>query len=242
MLFIAFLAEMRNPMDFWKGLMCSSVFIYCLYMFFGIFVYSYQGQYCYNPVMQGLSPYNYQTATNVMNIITGLIAAALYGNIGIKVAYIEVFQELLHVPALNTRTGKLLWVALVPLYWALAFIIAAAIPQFTYISSLIGALCILSFTYTFPALLAFGFQIRYDAITPEEHFDPATGIYHGIDTGFKRLRRGFMKKWILNSCNLFYFLGALTTCVLGVYSACVGLVDAFDGSSASTSFGCASPA
>jgi hypothetical protein len=59
-------------------------------MFFGLFVYSYQGQYAYNPVMQGLSPYSWQTATNIMNIVTGLIAAALYGNIGLKVVYMEV--------------------------------------------------------------------------------------------------------------------------------------------------------
>lgn len=57
MLFIAFLAEMRNPFDFWKGLLCADIFIYICYMFFGLFVYSYQGQFAYNPVMQGmLSP------------------------------------------------------------------------------------------------------------------------------------------------------------------------------------------
>lgn len=53
MLFIAFLAEMRHPWDFWKGLICAEVFIYVCYMFFGLFVYSYQGQYAFNPAMQG---------------------------------------------------------------------------------------------------------------------------------------------------------------------------------------------
>jgi len=83
MLFISFLAEMRHPWDFWKGILC---------------------------------PYNWQTATNIMNIITGLIAAALYGNIGIKVAYIEVFQGIFNAPPLTTKAGKWLWVALVPAY------------------------------------------------------------------------------------------------------------------------------
>lgn len=101
MFFVAFLAEMRHPWDFWKGLLCANIFIYTVYMFFGIFVYSYQGQFTYNPVSQGLSPYNWQTATNIMNLVTGLIAAALYGNIGIKVAYSEVFVEILHFPQLN---------------------------------------------------------------------------------------------------------------------------------------------
>ena len=141
--------------------------------------------------MQGLSPYNWQTATNIMNIVTGLIAAALYGNIGIKVAYVEVFQELLGAPALTTKAGKMLWVAVVPIYWALGFIIAAAIPAFSDISGLIGALFILSFTYTFPAILSFGYQLRKDAMTSDEHFDPVTGIYHAMDSGVTRWIRGF---------------------------------------------------
>ncbi|PMD61953.1 amino acid transporter-like protein [Hyaloscypha bicolor E] len=203
MLFISFLAEMRHPWDFWKGILCADIFIYVVYLFFGVFVYSYQGQYAFNPVMQGLSPYNWQTATNIMNIVTGLIAACLYGNIGIKVAYVEVFQELLHAPPLTTKTGKFLWVALVPAYWALAWVVCAAIPQFSYISGLVGAVCILQFTYTFPAILAFGFQIQKDAMVPEESFDPATRTYNRIDTGVKRWVRGFKVKWHLNAFNFF---------------------------------------
>jgi len=241
MLFIAFLSEMRHPMDFWKGLICAEVFIYVCYMFFGIFVYSYQGQYAYNPAMQGLSPYAWQTVGNIMNIITGLIAAALYGNIGIKVAYTEVFMELFNAPPLTARLGKVLWIAIVPSYWIIAFVVCAAIPQFTFISSLVGAVCILSFTYTFPALLAFGYQIRKDGMLPEETFDPATGAYNYFDTGFARLWRGFKRRPWLNTFNGIYFLGALTTSALGIYSSAMSLKAAFDGGSVATSFGCATP-
>jgi hypothetical protein len=241
MLFISFLAEMRHPWDFWKGILCADIFIYVVYLFFGVFVYSYQGQFAFNPVMQGLSPYNWQTATNIMNIITGLIAACLYGNIGIKVAYVEVFQELLHAPPLTTKAGKFLWVALVPAYWALAWVVCAAIPQFSYISGLVGAVCILQFTYTFPAILAFGFQIQKDAMLPEETFDPTTRTYNRVDTGVKRWVRGFKVKWHVNIFNFIYFLGALCTAALGIYSSCLGLISAFNGASVATSFGCATP-
>jgi len=241
MLFVSFLSEMRNPWDFWKGLLIADLFIYVCYMFFGIFVYSYQGQYAYNPVMQGLSPFAWQTATNIMNLVTGLIAAALYGNIGIKVMYVEVLQEFLHFPPLTSRKGKYLWVALVPAYWAIAWVVCAAIPAFSAISGLVGALCILQFTYTFPAILAFGWQIQKDAMSPEEHFDPATRTYNYIDRGFKRWRRGFMVKWHLNSFNMFYFLGALCTAALGIYSSVELLIEAFSGGSVATSFGCNSP-
>jgi hypothetical protein len=54
------------------------------YMFYGLFMYGYQGQYSINPSYLGIGPYNLQTAGNVFAMITAVIAAALYGNIGIK--------------------------------------------------------------------------------------------------------------------------------------------------------------
>jgi hypothetical protein len=38
LLFIAFLAEMRHPMDFWKGMLLAQVFICFVYILFGAFV------------------------------------------------------------------------------------------------------------------------------------------------------------------------------------------------------------
>jgi hypothetical protein len=38
LLFIAFLAEMRHPMDFWKGLLVAQMFICFVYILFGAFV------------------------------------------------------------------------------------------------------------------------------------------------------------------------------------------------------------
>ena len=67
MLFVSFMSEMRHPWDFYKGLLCADIFIYVCYMFFGLFVYSYQGQYAFNPVMQGLSPHAWRVAANIMN-------------------------------------------------------------------------------------------------------------------------------------------------------------------------------
>ncbi|KAI1441423.1 transmembrane amino acid transporter protein-domain-containing protein [Annulohypoxylon stygium] len=241
LLFAALLAEMRHPMDFWKSLLIAETFIYSVYIFFGIFVYSYQGQYSYNPAMQGIAVYGIQTAGNILSLVSNLIAAVLYSNIGLKVVYVEVFHELLKFPDLTTRTGKIWWAALIPVYWAVAFIIAATVPQFSYIVGLVGALFILSFTYTFPAWLAVGYWIKKDAIVEgEEIFDPATNTYTYVDQGWKRWRRGFMKKPFLNSFNIFYFLGALVTCALGCYSSIESLRQAFN-SNIATSLSCTPP-
>ncbi|KAI3541723.1 transmembrane amino acid transporter [Colletotrichum abscissum] len=242
LIFAAFMAEMRHPMDFWKALLCGEVFIYVCYLVFGLYVYSFQGQYAFNPAMQSLSPYWWQTATNILGLVTGLIAAGLYGNIGMKVLYVELLQEIFGAPPLTESAGKMLWAAVIPVYWALAFIIGAAVPQFSLVSGFIGALFILSFTYTLPALLGLGYWIRKDAMVPEqETFDPTTGRYAYVDSGFQRYRRGFMKRPLFNVWNIVYMLGGLVTTALGMYSSIEGLIAAFNGKSQATSFGCGSP-
>ena len=102
MLFFNLLAEMRNPWDFWKGMLVADIFIYAVYMFFGLLQYSYQGQYTFSTAIQSINPYNYQTAGNILSVISGLIAAALYGNIGIKVIYNNVFMEIFRMIATLT--------------------------------------------------------------------------------------------------------------------------------------------
>jgi len=42
------MAEMRRPMDFLKSMALAQLFITVVYMFFGLFVYSYQGQFVVN--------------------------------------------------------------------------------------------------------------------------------------------------------------------------------------------------
>jgi hypothetical protein len=62
MLFIEFMAEMRRPRDFWKGMICAQVFIYIIYIIYGSVIYNYQGQYAVNPSYQGLSIYGWQVS------------------------------------------------------------------------------------------------------------------------------------------------------------------------------------
>jgi hypothetical protein len=91
---------MRNPWDFWKGMLCADIFIYLVYMFFGLFQYSTKASTPTTPP----SKVSTHTTTNTCwkhpcirrhPIVGGLIAAALYGNIGIKVIYNNVFMELI---------------------------------------------------------------------------------------------------------------------------------------------------
>ncbi|KAK8130884.1 hypothetical protein PG984_007322 [Apiospora sp. TS-2023a] len=240
-LFVFFLAEMRHPMDFWKSILCAQILIYVTYVVFGMVVYNYHGQFTYAPAVQGVSDYRWQTALNVMNLVMGLIACGLFGNIGVKIVYIEVFERLLHFPPIHTPRGRIWWAILSPAYWILGFVLAGATPQFPLVSGLIGAVFGVGFTYILPALAALGFRVRRDAMLEEsERFDPATGAVNYVDTGVPRLVRGFMKRPVVNLAHLVYFLGGLVICGLGCYAAIIQLMGAF-ASGVATSFTCDSP-
>ncbi|ROW11629.1 hypothetical protein VMCG_01359 [Cytospora schulzeri] len=242
LLFVAFLAEMRHPWDFWKGMLCAQSFICIVYIFFGAFVYGHFGQYSASNITQAIHPVTLQTAGNVFTFVTGLIACFLYFNIGMKTVYIEVFQEILKFPEITTKKGRWMWYTLGPLYWILAFIVAAAVPNLNGISSLVGALLILNFTYTFPAFMYVGYRIQTDAKLPGEGFDPSTRTTTRHDNGWQRWLRGFRVSWHINTINVLYGCGGLACCGMGCWSAIESLIALFGpGGTVATSFGCAQP-
>lgn len=242
LLFVAFLSEMRHPMDFWKALLIAEVFICVVYIFFGVFVYSFYGQYAASTINTVIKPWGLQTFNNILGLLTGTISCIMYFNVGFKTVYLEVFQEILNFPEIVTPRGRWCWYALGPLYWILAWVVAAAVPNLNGVSSLVGALLILNFTYTFPALLYVGYRTREDSKLPGEGFDPATGLTTRFDAGWRRYWRGFKVNWHINSFNIFYALGGLVCCGMGAWSAVEGLISMFGpGGTVARPFGCAVP-
>lgn len=240
MLFTEFMAEMKRPRDFIKAMWGAQFFIWSCYMLYGLFMYAYQGQYSCNPSYLGISPYGWQTTGNVLAIVSALIAAALYGNIGIKVFYNNVLVELFNAPPLTHKNGKIAWIALVPIYWAIAYVLGASIPNFSGLVGVISAFCILQFTYTFPPFLHMAFRVKLDSMLPGDGFDPATGQVIRGDGGMKRMMRGLKKMWWLNLWNLIYMLGSLVTAGLGAYAAIELIIEAFQ-SPVLGAFNCHSP-
>lgn len=113
MFFPAFMAEMRHPMDFWKGMILGQAVLAAVYIVFGMEVYHFYGQFAYLPIVQAIGNYCWQTALNALSIVAGLIATCLYTNVGLKIAYAEVLQPM-GLPPLTTKTGKVWWAILMP--------------------------------------------------------------------------------------------------------------------------------
>lgn len=166
----------------------------------------------------------------------------LYFNIGMKTVYIEVFQEVFHFPIITSKKGRWMWYALGPIYWTLAFVVAASVPNLNGLVSVVGSLLILNFTYTFPALLYLGYHVQVDAGLEGEGFDPATGVTTRHDGGLRRWVRGFARKWYISVACTVFFLGGLALSGMGTQAGIEVLISAFGpGGTVATSWGCAAP-
>ena len=77
----------------------------------------------------------------MISFISGLIAAGLYGNIGLKVLYNNLLIDWFRAPPLYTKTGKAIWAVLVPIWWSVAYVIAASIPDYIGFVSVMSAVC-----------------------------------------------------------------------------------------------------
>jgi hypothetical protein len=164
----------------------------------------------------------------MLAVLSGLIAAGLYGNIGIKVLYNQLLIDLFNFPPLTTKKGKIIWAMIVPVYWSIAFIIAASIPDFFGLVGVVAAFCVIQFCYSFPPLLALGYFIKKNALGDGEGFDPSTGVVTRHDTGMRRWVRVFMGgMWYMNVFNIIYLGGALATAGLGAYASIQSMIDAF---------------
>ena len=172
---------------------------------------------------QGVSVYGFQTAGNMLSLIAALIAAGLYGNIGIKVFYNNILMDIFNAPPLVTRRGKYFYAGIVPIWWIIAFIIAAAIPDYFGFVSVISASTLLNLTYTLPPLFALGYDMQKNA----GDFDPATGQVSRRRTLWKGFVSGGPLQVAKNVWHVLYFFASLSMCGLGMYAAVQGSVYAF---------------
>ncbi|EJD50784.1 hypothetical protein AURDEDRAFT_135147 [Auricularia subglabra TFB-10046 SS5] len=222
------MAEMRRPMDFWKAMISAQTLIFCAYLMYGVFIYAFQGQYTLPVSYQGISRFRFQTACNVIGMISGIIAAGLFGRF--------------NGPPLMSRKGRFIWSAMVLLYWSLAFVIVSAIPAIGALAGLVAAVCIMQFTYSFPPALMLGYEIIVDAMAGET-YSPGQGTSHRVDTWkeWSRWRRGlFGGRWYLKLAHLLLALAAFALAGLGMWGTGLSVKQALE-FGAATSFGCQPP-
>lgn len=135
-IFAQIIAEMRRPMQFLRSFSVAQALIFIIYVFYGLYVYSFQGQFTLPVAYQGVSHRSWQVVGNVLQLVATVIAGGLYGNVGLKIFYVNVIEDLFKGPPLITRKGRIVWSITVLVFWAVGFVIGAAIPQIQTLSGM----------------------------------------------------------------------------------------------------------
>lgn len=243
--FAEVMAELKRPMDFWKGMVVAQAFILVVYLFFGLFVYSYLGQYSFVTAYQSITSVKLQNAMNIIVIISFMLAAVLYGNVGLKAAYNGIFVPDFNFPLLNTRKGSILWPGLVVIYWAVAYVIGSAIPSISTLVSIIGAFCIYNLSYSFPFMFLLALMWRTDAGSLDS-FDLMSMTVTKVDSyrNWSRWKRaissGGRKRTAVKVSLFLLCLASLANCGLCAYTAIEGAIETYK-SSVAAPFTCTAP-
>ncbi|KDE05772.1 hypothetical protein MVLG_03863 [Microbotryum lychnidis-dioicae p1A1 Lamole] len=109
MIFPEIIAEMRRPYDAIKGIACAQIFVFTVYLFYGIFIHCFQGQYTLPLAYQGAAKYAWQCVGNGIALATVTVAAGLYANVGLKVVYSNIVEGLFKGSSLMTRKGQMIY-------------------------------------------------------------------------------------------------------------------------------------
>lgn len=148
-----------------------------------------------------------------------MIAAVMYGNVGMKVTYITLCQEVFDAPHITTRRGTMYWYMMSAVFWWTAFVIAEAIPQFSAFTGIVAAACIMQFSYVMPPLFSLLMECQKDS------------------TWSDILRRKWYKKLFDGTL----FLGSLSIVGLALWGSILTLIQALAQPGAPTQFGCNGP-
>jgi hypothetical protein len=159
---------------------------------------SSQGQYTAILPTINFSSRLFQGITNILGLVCVCIVAILYAHIGCKVFYRNILRGYFRAPSLSSPKSHMYWSATVCGYFLLAWVLGSAIPNIADLNTIVGAACILQFTYTFPPLLLVGHWVQKDASEGDIPWHPGLAAWSTRRDTWReaaRWKRGFKKYW-----------------------------------------------
>ncbi|RAH79099.1 amino acid transporter [Aspergillus japonicus CBS 114.51] len=197
--FFSFISELKHPKDYPKALYLLQTIDTTLYILVAVLIYYFAGPTVVSPALGSASPV-------VRKII---ISGVVNGHIACKYIYIRLFRGTDRVHATDW-TSYALWAGIALGVWALAWVIAEAIPSFSNILSLVASLLATWFTYGLPGIF---------------------WLYLNWGLWFSSLG-----KFALTVVNVFMFCAGAIICGLGLYVSGKAIHE----TPAQASFSCAS--
>ncbi|KAJ5091807.1 hypothetical protein NUU61_006677 [Penicillium alfredii] len=203
----SFIAEMKEPRDFWKSVTAVTIAEIIVFSLVGAIVYAYTGnQYMTTPAFGSISDDVYKKVSFSFMIPTIIFLGVLYASVSARFIFFRLFEGTRH-KGNNTVVGWVSWGAILAALWVLAWVIAEVIPFFSDLLSIMSSLFDSFFGFIF-------WGVAYIRMRSADH---------GPDFYKKRGLRGWLG-FLLNVSLIFvglFFLGP------GTYAAVMSVVTSY---------------
>lgn len=136
----SFIAEMKEPRDFWKSVTAVTIAEIIVFSVIGAVTYVYVGnQYMVAPAFGSLGDDVYKKVSFSFMIPTIIFLGVLYASVSARFIFFRLFEGTRH-KGNNTVIGWAAWGGILAALWVAAFIIAEVIPFFSDLLSIMSAL------------------------------------------------------------------------------------------------------
>ncbi|KAL2212796.1 neutral amino acid transporter [Sarocladium strictum] len=147
--FMPVIAEMKAPRDFKKSLFCSQIMLIVCYVTISLVVYIYCGKYVASPALGSAGGLLEKIAYGI-SIPGFIMTCTLWVHLAAKTLFVRILRDSEHLQN-NSFTHWAVWLGSTIGISSLAFICAGAVPFFSYLIGLNGALCLAPTCLVIPA-------------------------------------------------------------------------------------------
>ncbi|KAL4948082.1 transmembrane amino acid transporter protein-domain-containing protein [Aspergillus filifer] len=136
----SFIAEMKEPKDFWKSVTAVTIAEIILFSLVGSIIYAYTGtQYMTSPAFGSLGNEVYKKVSFTFMVPTIIFLGVLYASVSARFIFFRIFEGTRH-KGNHTFIGWISWIGILACLWIMAFIIAEVIPFFSDLLSIMSSL------------------------------------------------------------------------------------------------------
>lgn len=136
----SFIAEMRDPQEFWKSVTAVTIAEVIVFSIVGAVIYAYTGnQYMTSPAFGSLGDEVYKKIAFSFMIPTLIFLGVLYASVSARFVFLRFFDGTRHKTQ-HTIVGWASWAGILAVLWIMAFIIAEVVPFFSDLESIMSSL------------------------------------------------------------------------------------------------------
>lgn len=213
MQFFILISEMRRPQDAMKAAYTLQISATAFYALFAAITYIYLGPDVASPSFTSLR-LKWSKAAYAIAIPNFLVAGSLYSHTAAKLLFVRFFRKSRHLHE-HTVVGWGVWIFLIILMNAAAFVLAIGVPIFNYLIGIAASLFASWYTYG----IAGAFWL-YDSWMDKGRFE-----------GWKRM-------WVMCGVSWLTLAAGAFICVAGMYVTIKQIVDAYASGEVSEPFNC----